>query len=69
MNKLGQHLGFHQVEIQEVFGQVTAKFFLPEQGRSQLFGFQDSGFNEALRQVHVIPTSTFFIQAARCSLN
>ena len=53
VDKLGQDLGFHQVEIQEMFGQVTAGFFLPEQGRSQLFGFQDSGFNYALRQVHV----------------
>ena len=53
VDKRGQDLRFHQVEIQEMLGQVTAGFFLPEQGRSQLFGFQDSGFNYALRQVHV----------------
>ena len=64
VDKLGQDLRFHQVEIQEMFGQVTAGFFLPEQGRSQLFGFQDSGFNEALRQVHVSLTSTIFIQSS-----
>ena len=45
VDKRGQDLRFHQVEIQEMLGQVTAGFFLPEQGRSQLFGLQNSGFN------------------------
>jgi hypothetical protein len=53
VDKRGQDLRFHQVEIQEMLGQVTPGFFLPEQGRSQLLGLQDSSFNYTLRQVHV----------------
>jgi len=57
VDKRGQHLRFHQVEIQEMLGQETAGFFLPEQGRSHLFGLQNPGFNNALGQVHCRTTS------------